>query len=68
MTVTLVTGANKDIGFATASQLVQLGSRRLHRGTDAQQGAQAAAVLGARFLPLDVTDDASALSALPTID
>ncbi|MFF2465569.1 SDR family NAD(P)-dependent oxidoreductase [Streptomyces mirabilis] len=68
MTITLITGANKGIGFETARQLlavrhvVYLGAR------DVERGQQAAAALDAKFVQLDVTDDASVHSALAAID
>ncbi|MET0134690.1 MAG: SDR family NAD(P)-dependent oxidoreductase [Kibdelosporangium sp.] len=68
MTVTLITGANKGIGFETAKQLLELGHVVYVGARDVERGEQAAAALGARFVQLDVTDDASVSSALATID
>jgi NAD(P)-dependent dehydrogenase (short-subunit alcohol dehydrogenase family) len=68
MTITLITGANKGIGFETARQLVELGHTVYLGARDVVRGERAAAVLGARFVQLDVTDDASVSSALGTID
>jgi NAD(P)-dependent dehydrogenase (short-subunit alcohol dehydrogenase family) len=68
MTVTLITGANKGIGFETARQLKELGHEVYLGARDAERGAKAAAELGARFVQLDVTDDASVSSALAAID
>ncbi|MGN9813641.1 SDR family NAD(P)-dependent oxidoreductase [Micromonospora sp. BQ11] len=68
MTVTLITGANKGIGFETARQLVQLGHVVYIGARDTERGEKAAATLGARFVQLDVTDDASVKHALATID
>ncbi|QKW32997.1 SDR family NAD(P)-dependent oxidoreductase [Actinomadura sp. NAK00032] len=67
MTVTLITGANKGIGFETARQLVELGHTVYVGARDAERGEKAAAAIGARFVQLDVTDDASVSSALATI-
>ncbi|WP_052852680.1 SDR family NAD(P)-dependent oxidoreductase [Streptomyces avicenniae] len=67
MTVTLITGANKGIGFATARQLVELGHDVWIGARDAERGGKAAAALGARFVRLDVTDDVSVNGALETI-
>ena len=68
MTVTLITGANKGIGFETAKQLLALGHVVYVGARDAERGGKAAADLGARFVRLDVTDDASVSDALATID
>jgi NAD(P)-dependent dehydrogenase (short-subunit alcohol dehydrogenase family) len=68
MTVTLITGANKGIGFETTKQLLQLGHTVYIGARDAERGEHAAAALGARFVQLDVTDEASVSSALAAID
>ncbi len=68
MTVTLITGANKGIGFETARQLLALGHTVYIGARDPERGEKAAAELGARFVQLDVTDDASVSAALATID
>ncbi|MEW1840047.1 SDR family NAD(P)-dependent oxidoreductase [Nonomuraea angiospora] len=68
MTITLITGANKGIGFETAKQLLELGHVVYIGARDVERGEKAAAALGARFVQLDVTDDASVSSALATID
>ncbi|MEU5297445.1 SDR family NAD(P)-dependent oxidoreductase [Streptomyces umbrinus] len=68
MTVTLITGANKGIGFETARQLLELGHVVYIGARDVERGEKAAATLGARFVQLDVTDDASVSSALAAID
>ncbi|CAM4041827.1 SDR family NAD(P)-dependent oxidoreductase [Kibdelosporangium persicum] len=67
MTVTLITGANKGIGFETAKQLQELGHTVYIGARDTGRGEKAAAALGARFVQLDVTDDASVSAALATI-
>jgi NAD(P)-dependent dehydrogenase (short-subunit alcohol dehydrogenase family) len=67
MTVTLITGANKGIGFETAKHLLSLGHTVYVGARDAERGEKAAAELGARFVQLDVTDDASVRSSLATI-
>ncbi|MBB4692808.1 SDR family NAD(P)-dependent oxidoreductase [Paractinoplanes abujensis] len=67
MTVTLITGANKGIGYETAKQLLELGHTVYVGARDPERGEKAAAELGARFVQLDVTDDASVTGALATI-
>lgn len=67
MTVTLITGANKGIGYETARQLLELGHTVYLGARDVHRGEKAAATLGARFVQLDVTDDASVRRALATV-
>jgi len=67
MTITLITGANKGIGYETAKQLVERGHTVYVGARDTVRGEKAAADLGARFVRLDVTDDASVREALATI-
>ena len=59
MTVTLITGANKGIGFETARQLHEAGHLVYLGARDTERGEKAAAEIGARFVRLDVTDDES---------
>ncbi|MEF3405776.1 SDR family NAD(P)-dependent oxidoreductase [Agromyces sp. CCNWLW203] len=68
MTIALITGANKGIGFETAKQLVELGHVVYLGARDPERGTQAASAIGARFVQLDVTDDASAHRALTSVD
>ena len=68
MTVTLITGANRGIGLETARQLLDLGHVVYVGARDVERGEKAAATLGARFVQLDVTDDASVTAALAAID
>lgn len=68
MTVTLITGANKGIGYETAKQLLELGHTVYLGARDRERGETAAAALGARFVQLDVTDGASVTAALAAID
>jgi NAD(P)-dependent dehydrogenase (short-subunit alcohol dehydrogenase family) len=63
MTVTLITGGNKGLGRETARRLIALGHTVYLGARDAGRGQAAARELGARFLPLDVTDDTSVATA-----
>ena len=63
MTNTLVTGANKGLGFETARRLIALGHTVYLGARDRHKGEAAAQRLGARFVQLDVTDDASVTAA-----
>ena len=63
MTTILITGANKSLGHETARRLLALGHTVLLGARDPERGAAAAAALGARFVQLDVTDDASVAAA-----
>ncbi|MDX3071160.1 SDR family NAD(P)-dependent oxidoreductase [Streptomyces sp. NPDC088354] len=63
MTITLVTGGNKGLGRETARQLVERGHTVWIGSRDTARGRAAADDLGARFLQLDVTDDASVTAA-----
>jgi NAD(P)-dependent dehydrogenase (short-subunit alcohol dehydrogenase family) len=67
MTVTLVTGANKGLGYETARQLIQRGHTVYLGARNVERGQAAATELGGQFVPLDVTDDASVESALGVI-
>ena len=59
MTITLITGGNKGLGREAARRLIGLGHTVYLGARDTGRGQGAADELGARFLPLDVTDDAS---------
>jgi len=63
MTITLITGGNKGLGFETARRLIGLGHTVYIGARDAQRGQRAAAELGAKFLLLDVTGDAIVIAA-----
>ena len=67
MTVTLITGANKGLGYETARQLIERGHTTYLGARSAQRGEAAASALGGRFVQLDVTDDASVEAALGVI-
>ena len=68
MTTTLITGANKGIGFATARLLLAAGHTVYVGSRDAERGREAAGRLGARTVQLDVTDDASVAAAVRVIE
>ncbi len=67
MTVTLITGANKGLGYETARRLIAEGHTVYVGARSAERGAAAAAELGSQFVQLDVTDDASVQRALGAI-
>jgi NAD(P)-dependent dehydrogenase (short-subunit alcohol dehydrogenase family) len=67
MTVTLITGANKGLGYETARQLIQRGHTVYLGARDPQRGATSAFEVGGRFVQLDVTDEASVKTALAEI-
>ncbi|MGW1530096.1 SDR family NAD(P)-dependent oxidoreductase [Streptomyces sp. NPDC002159] len=68
MTTTLITGANKGLGFETARQLVAAGHTVYIGARDPERGRRAAEQLGARFIQLDVTDDTSVSAAAKAIE
>ncbi|MEX2971207.1 SDR family oxidoreductase [Streptomyces sp. C184] len=63
MTTTLITGANKGLGFETARRLIEAGHTVYVGARDAHRGRTAAEGLGARFVQLDVTDEDSVKAA-----
>ena len=68
MTTTLITGANKGLGFETARRLIAAGHTVWVGSRDAERGRQAAEELGARLVQLDVTDDDSVAAAAKAIE
>ncbi|WP_329332328.1 SDR family oxidoreductase [Streptomyces sp. NBC_00663] len=68
MTTTLITGANKGLGFETARRLVEAGHTVYVGARDEERGRRAAEQLGARFVLVDVTDDASVAAAAKTVE
>ncbi len=67
MTTTLITGANKGLGYETARRLIEAGHTVWMGARDAARGQQAANALGGRFVQLDVTSDASVAEAAETV-
>jgi NAD(P)-dependent dehydrogenase (short-subunit alcohol dehydrogenase family) len=63
MTITLITGANKGLGYETARRLIDLGHTVLAGARDPQRGTKAARELGATFIHIDPTDDDSVEAA-----
>jgi NAD(P)-dependent dehydrogenase (short-subunit alcohol dehydrogenase family) len=63
MTTTFITGANKSLGYETARRLIEAGHTVLLGARDNDRGRAAADRLGARFVQIDVTDDASVAAA-----
>jgi NAD(P)-dependent dehydrogenase (short-subunit alcohol dehydrogenase family) len=67
MTTTLITGANKGLGFEAARRLIADGHDVWMAARDPERGRAAADELGGRFVELDVTEDASVAAAVETI-
>jgi NAD(P)-dependent dehydrogenase (short-subunit alcohol dehydrogenase family) len=67
MTTTLITGANKGLGYETARQLIAAGHTVYLGARDLQRGRQAAGELGARAVQLDVTSEDSVQRAAKLI-
>ncbi|MEV7422617.1 SDR family NAD(P)-dependent oxidoreductase [Streptomyces sp. NPDC091212] len=68
MTTTLITGANKGLGFETARRLVAAGHTVYVGSRDPERGRRAAERLGARAVVIDVTDDTSVAAAAKAIE
>ena len=68
MSTILITGSNKGLGYETARQLVAAGHTVYAGARDSARGRTAADELGAHFVQLDVTDDASVAAAAKVIE
>lgn len=68
MTTTLITGANKGLGFEAARRLIAAGHTVYLGSRDVERGRRAAEQLGGRTVQLDVTDDASVAAAVAAIE
>jgi NAD(P)-dependent dehydrogenase (short-subunit alcohol dehydrogenase family) len=68
MSTILITGANKGLGYETARQLVVAGHTVYVGARDVGRGQAAADALGARFVQIDVTDDASVAAAAKVVE
>jgi NAD(P)-dependent dehydrogenase (short-subunit alcohol dehydrogenase family) len=67
-TTTLITGANKGLGRQAAQQLVAAGHIVYVGARDAGRGQEAAAAVGGRYVPLDVTSEESVRAAAKRIE
>jgi len=68
MTTTLITGANKGLGFETARQLVAAGHTVYLGARDEANARRAAEKLGGRPLLIDITDEASVRAAADEVE
>jgi len=67
MTITLITGGNKGLGYETARRLIELGHKVYIGVRSEERGQKAAKELGAEFVLLDVTIDNSVSEAVAKI-
>ncbi|MFB7141315.1 SDR family NAD(P)-dependent oxidoreductase [Gottfriedia sp. NPDC056225] len=68
MTVTLITGANKGLGFEAAQRLKKLGHTVYIGSRDEERGKEAAEKLEAQYIVLDVTNEESVKNAAIEIE
>jgi NAD(P)-dependent dehydrogenase (short-subunit alcohol dehydrogenase family) len=67
MTITLITGANKGLGYQTAQQLIAAGHQVFLGARDVDRGTAAARELGAEFVQIDIASDESVAAAAASI-
>ncbi len=67
MTTTLITGGNRGLGYEVARRLIDAGHTVWIGARDVSGGQQSSDRLGAQFVQLDVTDDASVEAAVASI-
>ncbi|MFI5845953.1 SDR family NAD(P)-dependent oxidoreductase [Catenuloplanes sp. NPDC051500] len=67
MTITLITGGNRGLGLEIARRLIDAGQTVWIGARNTVHGRAAADRIGARFVQLDVTDDASVRAAADTV-
>ena len=67
MTISLITGANKGLGYEAARRLKALGHTVVLTARDPGRGRAAAEALGVRFVRLDVSDDDSVAEAAENV-
>ena len=67
MSIILITGGNKGLGFEAARRLIALGHKVYIGARDKERGEQAAQKLGASLIQLDVTNDTSVQAAAAEI-
>jgi NAD(P)-dependent dehydrogenase (short-subunit alcohol dehydrogenase family) len=67
MTTTLITGANKGLGYEAARRLLADGHDVWVAARDGERGRRAAEELGARFVQLDVTSEESITAAATAV-
>ena len=67
MTTTLITGANKGLGYEAARRLLAAGHDVWVGARDTERGQKAAEELGARFVQIDVTSEQSVTAAATTV-
>ena len=68
MTTTLITGANKGLGYEAARRLLANGHDVWVAARDGERGRRAAEELGARFVQLDVTSEESVTAAATIVE